>query len=72
VEAEDMADYSTASSLAIAFGNFREGYTIVDRTGLSILRNPFKAPPEVIFHAVKRVGGAVVNFEAIKFLKFGA
>lgn len=72
VEAEDMADFSTANSLAIAFGNFREGYTIVDRTGLSILRNPFKAPPEVIFHAVKRVGGAVVNFEAIKFLKFGS
>lgn len=69
VEAEDMADYSTASALAIAFGNFREGYTIVDRTGLSILRNPYQAPPEVIFNAVKRVGGGVVNFEAIKFLK---
>lgn len=69
IEAEDMADYSTTNALAIAFGNFREGYTIVDRTGLSILRNPYKAPPEVIFHAVKRVGAGVVNFEAIKFLK---
>jgi HK97 family phage major capsid protein len=29
------------------------------------------AKPYVIFYATKRVGGDVLNFEAIKFLKFG-
>ncbi|HVY12219.1 MAG TPA: phage major capsid protein [Alphaproteobacteria bacterium] len=61
-----------ANSLSIAFGNFKEGYTIVDRMGLRILRDPFTAAPFVRFPASKRTGGEVTNFEAIKFIKFAA
>lgn len=60
-----------ADSHSIAFGNFREGYTIVDRAGISMLRDPFSAKPHVLFYTRKRVGGGVTNFEAIKTLKFG-
>jgi HK97 family phage major capsid protein len=60
-----------ANSLSIAYGDFRRGYKIVDRSGVTILRDPFTNKPFVLFYAVKRVGGAVVNFEAIKINKFG-
>jgi len=59
-----------AGNLGIAFGNFAEGYQIVDRVGLSILRDPFTTKGFVKFYTRKRVGGGAVNFEAVKFLKF--
>jgi len=58
------------SSTAIAFGNFREAYQIVDRAGLHVLRDPFSAKPYVEFYATKRVGGDVINFDALKFIHF--
>jgi HK97 family phage major capsid protein len=60
VEAEDMPDIA-ADSFAIAFGNFRAGYLIAERSETSILRDPFTHKPFVHFYAVKRVGGAVTN-----------
>jgi len=60
-----------ADSHSIAFGDFRESYTIVDRAGISMLRDPDSAKPHILFYTRKRVGGAVVNDEAIKTLKFG-
>ena len=67
--AEDMPSMGTGS-LSLAFGNFSEGYTIVDRMGVRILRDPYTAAPFVKFLCSKRVGGDVTNFEAIKLLKF--
>ncbi|WP_407818044.1 phage major capsid protein, partial [Staphylococcus aureus] len=69
-EAEDMPNVA-ANSFAIAFGDFRAGYLIVDRTGVRILRDPYSAKPYVLFYTTKRVGGGVQNFEAIKLVKFG-
>ncbi|WP_340265321.1 phage major capsid protein [Sphingobium mellinum] len=71
VEAEDMPDIA-AGSLSIAFGNFQAGYVISERSDTSILRDPFSNKPFVHFYAVKRVGGAVANSEAIKLMKFSA
>jgi len=70
VEAEDMPDIA-ANALSIAFGDFKRGYLIVDRQGVSVLRDPYSAKPYVLFYTTKRVGGGVQNFEAIKLLKFG-
>lgn len=69
VEAEDMPD-KAADSLSIAFGNFNRGYIITDRLGTRVLRDPFSNKPFVHFYTTKRVGGGVVNSEAIKLLKF--
>ena len=69
IEAEDMPDIA-ASSLSIAFGNFKAGYTIAESAETSILRDPYTKKPYVYFYATKRVGGQVVNSEAIKLLKF--
>lgn len=57
-------------SASIAFGNFKEAYQIVDRAGLNVLRDPFSAKPYVEFYATKRVGGDVINFEALKVIQF--
>lgn len=71
VEAEDMPA-KAANSLSIAFGNFKRGYTVVDRIGTRMLRDPYTNKPYVGFYTTKRVGGAVVNSEAIKVVKFAA
>ncbi len=70
-EGEDMPVIA-ADSLSVGFGDFREAYQIVDRFGIRVLRDPFTDKPNVIFYSTKRVGGDVVNFEAIKLLKFAA
>lgn len=63
--ANDMATVG-AGALAVAFGNFRMGYTIVDRLGISMLRDNLTAKPFVGFYTRRRVGGDVTSFEAIK------
>jgi HK97 family phage major capsid protein len=68
---EDMPD-PAASSLSIAVGDMREAYQIVDRLGIRTLRDPYSAKPYVEFYTTKRVGGDVVNFEAIKLIRLGA
>lgn len=67
-KASDMP-VAAANSLSIAFGNFKRAYVIVDRVGIRTLRDPFSSKPFVLFYTTKRVGGDVVNFEAIKIQK---
>lgn len=71
VEAEDMPDMANDAN-AIAFGDFRRGYLIVDRLGIRILRDPYSAKPYVLFYTTKRVGGGVQDYDAIKLLNFAA
>ena len=59
-------------ALSIAFGDWKRAYTIVDRIGIRVLRDPFTSKPFVKFYTTKRVGGDVTNFEAFKILKLGA
>lgn len=65
---EDMPTVA-AGALPIAFGDFREAYLIVDRQGVRVLRDPYSSKPFVEFYHTARVGGDVVNFEAIKLQK---
>jgi hypothetical protein len=58
------------NSYSVAFGDFRRGYLINDRMAARVLRDPYTNKPYVNFYTTKRVGGGVVNFEAIKTLKF--
>lgn len=70
IESEDMPNIG-ADAAAIAFGDFKRGYLIVDRLGLRVLRDPYSAKPYVLFYSTKRVGGGVQDFDAIKLMKFG-
>ena len=69
-QADDMASVAS-TNLPIAYGDFRAGYTIVDRMGIRTLRDPYTAKPNVKFYTTRRVGGDVVNYEAIKLLVIG-
>ncbi len=69
--AEDMPDIAP-NAYAVAFGDFRAGYTVAERPDLRILRDPFSAKPHVLFYATKRIGGDVSDFAAIKLLKFAS
>lgn len=71
VEMEAMPAIA-ANAKAIAFGDFRRGYLIVDRIGVRLLRDPYTAKPYILFYVTKRVGGGVHDFDAIKLLTFSA
>ena len=66
--AADM-DAVGANALAVAFGDWSTAYTIVDRIGISVLRDPYTTKGFVKFYTRMRVGGDVTNFEAIKIQK---
>lgn len=57
-----------SNALPVAYGDFKQSYTIGERLGLRILRqdNQF---PKIRFIAFGRDGGMVTNFEGIKLLK---
>lgn len=67
-EAEDMQAVA-ANSFPLAFGDFREGYLIVDRVGMRMTRDEITLPGFVQFYIRKRVGGKIRNSQAIKLLK---
>jgi HK97 family phage major capsid protein len=67
VENEDMADMA-ASANGIMFGDFNRGYTIVDRIGTRILRDPYTNKPYVHFYTTRRTGGMLTDSNAIKVL----
>lgn len=68
---EDMPAIATGA-LSIAFAQWKEAYTLLDRLGIRTLRDPFTDKPNILFYTTKRVGGDVSNFEAIKLVEFSA
>ena len=70
-ENEDMPDVA-ADANAIAFGDFKRAYTIVDRIGTRVLRDPYTNKPYVGFYTTKRVGGMLVDSQAVKILTLSA
>lgn len=71
VEAADMPDIA-AGAFPIAFGNFQNGYIITERFGTRLLRDPYSNKPFVNFYATRRIGGQVLDSEAIKLVKIAA
>lgn len=71
VEAEDMPDIAS-NALSIGFGDFKSAYQIVDRMGIRVLRDPFTEKGFVKLYTTKRIGGDVLDFDAVKFMKFAA
>lgn len=72
VEIDEGMPAPTAASLPIAFGDFKAGYVINDRLGTRILRDPYTNKPFVMFYCTKRVGGGLLDPNAIRLLKLPA
>lgn len=69
--ADDMPAAAN-DSLAVAYGDFGKSYTIVDRLGITIMRDVLTQKPLILFYTRKRVGGDVTNYQALKLLKLTA
>lgn len=69
VVTDDFMPDLGSNAYPIAFGDFQRAYYVIDRKGMSILRDPYTAVPYVKFVARRRVGGGIANFEAVKLLK---
>lgn len=67
-ENEEMPDIA-AGIQPLAFGNFKRAYTIIDRIGTRVLRDPYTNKPYVSFYTTKRVGGLLENDQAVKLLQ---
>jgi HK97 family phage major capsid protein len=72
VEIDEGMPAPELNALAIAFGDFKAGYLINDRVGTRILRDPYTNKPFVMFYVTKRVGGGVLDPNAIKVLQLPA
>ena len=68
---EDMPSVA-ANAFPVAFGDWKQAYTIVDRAGVRVLRDPYSSKPFVLFYTTKRVGGDITNFEAMVIQKVAA
>lgn len=66
-ENEDMPAVA-ADANAVLFGDFQRAYTIVDRIGTRVLRDPYTNKPNVGFYTTKRVGGMMTDSQAVKVL----
>jgi len=71
--ATDMPDIG-GSAKPIAFGDFARAYTLVDRTNMSINRDPYTRATsgQIRYIARRRVGGTVVLAEAIQLQNISA
>lgn len=69
VRMEDMPALAN-DSFSLAFGDLAQAYQIVDRQGIRVVRDALTAKPYVKFYTTKRTGGGMVNYEAIKLMKF--
>lgn len=71
VEIYSAMDNIAINKTPIILGDFKAGYTIIDRQGINIMRDPYTQKPFVKFYATKRIGASVTNKSAIKLLEIG-
>lgn len=70
VEIDDNFAAIGAGTFSLAFGNFQRAYTIVNRAGTSLIRDNITSKGVTKFNFRRRVGGGIVNYEALKLMKF--
>lgn len=69
VEVDDNVADIAAGSLSLAFGNFKRGYTIVNRAGTTLIRDNITSKGVTKFNFRRRFSAGITQFEAIKWLK---
>lgn len=65
---EQLSD-PNGGNFPVAFGDFKQGYLLTERTGLRITRDNVTNVGYVRFYVRQRVGGIVLNNDAVKWLK---
>lgn len=59
-----------AGAYSVAYGNFKRAYTIVNRAGTTLIRDNITAKGTTKFNFRRRFGGGIVQYEALKLLRF--
>lgn len=68
---ENMPELNGSNATnSIIFGDFSSAYQIVDRTDITVFRDPYSSKPFVEFYSTKRTGGDVINFDALRIVRF--
>lgn len=65
----DAVPTIASDAFAVLFGNWARGYVLVDRVGMSIVIDPYSTPGLTRFYVSRRVGGCVLNNDALKVLR---
>ena len=69
-QAPELAtDIEAANAEGLVFGDFNQGYKLINRAGMNVLRDNLTQYPNVAYKVKSRVGGGVVKGEALKILK---
>lgn len=71
VTCDDILADGTVSRRVVAFGDLAQGYTITDKAGMYVLRDPYSAHGSVSFTFRKWTGGATMALDAVKILVTG-
>lgn len=71
LECEGMPDIAE-NATPVAFGNFRAGYLIVDRRGVTVIADRVTRPGFSRYYFSKRVGGSILDSNAIKLMKIAS
>jgi HK97 family phage major capsid protein len=70
VQVDDNMPALGAGSYSLAYGNFKRGYKIVNRSGTTLIRDNITLKGQTKFNFRRRFGGGIVNYEAIKLMVF--
>ncbi len=58
-----------AGNYPIAFGAWDQGYLLAERSGMSILVDPYTTKGKTVFYISRRLGGCVYSNDAVKVMK---
>ena len=68
IEIDDYMPAVAANACPIVFGDMRQGYAILERPGIGVLRDMYSNKPYIGLYSIKRVGGLVQDYRALKVL----
>ena len=68
IEIDDYIPAVAANSCPIIFGDMRQGYAILERPGIGVLRDMYSNKPYIGLYTIKRVGGLIQDYRALKVL----
>ena len=66
---ELASDNTVANAESLVFGDYGQGYKLLNRSGMTVLRDNLTQYPNVAYKVKSRIGGGVVKGEALKILK---
>lgn len=61
-----------SNTFPVAFGDFYAGYELLDIVGMTLIRDDVTSKGSTLFYMSRRLGGKVVNDDAIKLIKCAA